>query len=118
MKGINKNSKLYQFIIQGQEYLKKLIGKEDVTEDISELLTYYQLEEIYDDRFYADRECVYMLIETLIAVYIEAKAETRRAIKKSNRYKKDNAELEVKLKNALKELSKIKEEREMKEGDF
>lgn len=118
MKGINKNGELYKFIMKGQSYLKNELGMEDVSQEISDFLTYNKLEEIYDDRFYADRECVYMLIETMIASFVNTKAQKNEMLKRCNRYKKENARLEQKVKELAKELSILREREEMREGDL
>ena len=39
------------------------------------LLEYYGLDEVYDDRFYEDKDSVYSFIEILLAYYINAKGE-------------------------------------------
>lgn len=118
MKGINKNGELYKFIMKGQNYLKNELGIEDVSQEISDFLANNKLEEIYDDRFYADRECVYMLIETMIASFANTKAQKNELLKRCNRYKKENARLEQKVKELTKELSILREREEMREGDF
>ena len=118
MKGINKNGELYKFIMKGQNYLKNELGIEDVSQEISDFLANNKLEEIYDDRFYADRECVYMLIETMIASFANTKAQKNELSTRRNRYKKENAKLEQEVKELSRELSILREGEGMREGDF
>lgn len=117
-KGLSKNGELYKFIKEGQEWLKRALNTKNPAEEISELLENMGLEEIYDDRFYNDRSSVYMLIETLIATYINWKGQATFELAKNKRYKKANTELEKKVKKLERELNIYKEKEEMKEVDL
>ena len=118
LKGVNKKGKLYEFITEGYEKLALKLGTKDLTSEVGMLLEYYGLEEIYDDKFYEDKDSIYSFIEILLAYYVNAKVEREIFEMKCERLRKENIHLEKKLKEKERKISALKEEQEMRDGDI
>ena len=117
LKGVNKKGKLYEFITEGYKKLALKLGTEDLTSEVGMLLEYYGLDEVYDDRFYEDKDSVYSFIEILLAYYINAKGERELFEMKCERLRKENISLEKRIKEAERKLSALQEAQELRGGD-
>ena len=117
LKGVNKKGKLYEFITEGYKKLALKLGTEDLTSEVGMLLEYYGLDEVYDDRFYEDKDSVYSFIEILLAYYINAKGERELFEMKCERLRKENISLEKRIKEAERKLSALQEAQELRAGD-